>query len=134
MDDHITILAALYIAFSALGIISAIIVFTVIAGGGMLSGDPEAIVITATVASAISFIIFIFSVPGLIGGIGLLKRKAWARILVIILGFLNLINIPPLGTVLGIYTIWALMKDEAAAAFSRVEPETENGVSVNSAP
>ena len=133
MNDHITILAALYIAFSALNIISAIIIFTVIAGGGMLSGDPEAIAITATVASAISFVIFIFSVPGLIGGIGLMKRKAWARILVIILGFLNLI-ILPLGTVLGIYTIWALMKDEAAAAFSRGEKKTDSSVTVNSAP
>lgn len=126
MDDHITILAALYIAFSALGIIAAIIVFTVIAGGGMLSGDPEAIAITATVASAVSFLIFILSVPGLIGGIGLLKRRQWARILVIILGFLNLINIP-IGTVLGIYTLWVLMKDGAAAAFSREEQEKVAG-------
>jgi hypothetical protein len=116
MDDHITILGALYIAFDVLGIFAAIIVFTVIAGGGLLSGDPDAIAITSIVGSSIAFFLIVISIPGIIGGIGLLKRKNWARILVLILGFLNLINIP-LGTVLGIYTFWVLMKEETAAIF-----------------
>ena len=117
MEKHVTILGVLYIAFSSLGILAAIIVFVVIAGGGLLSGELKAIAITASVGSTIAFFLALVSIPGIIGGIGMLKRKSWARILVMILGFLNLLNIP-IGTVVGIYTIWVLMKDETARLFA----------------
>lgn len=116
MDEHVTILGALYIAFNALMLFAAIIVFVVIVGGGLLSGDADAIAITSGVGSAIAFLLVILSAPGIIGGIGLLKRRYWARILVLVLGFLNLVHIP-LGTLLGIYTIWVLMKEETAQLF-----------------
>ena len=116
MDEHVTILGALYIAFNALMLFAAIIVFVVIVGGGLLSGDTDAIAITSGVGSAIAFLLVLLSAPGIIGGIGLLKRRYWARILVLVLGFLNLVSIP-LGTLLGIYTIWVLMKEETAQLF-----------------
>jgi len=116
MDEHVTILGALYIAFNALMLFAAIIVFVVIVGGGLLSGDADAIAITSGVGSAIAFLLVILSAPGIIGGIGLLKRRYWARILILVLGFLNLVSIP-LGTLLGIYTIWVLMKEETAQLF-----------------
>jgi hypothetical protein len=116
MDKHVTILAVLFIAFHAMGIIAALIVFLVVAGGGLLSGDPDAIAITTAVGSGIAFFLSIISIPGIIGGIGLLRYAQWARVLVLVLGFLNLICIP-FGTVLGIYAIWVLMNDEAAQLF-----------------
>lgn len=116
MDEHVTILGALYIAFNALMLFAAIIVFVVIVGGGLLSGDADAIAITSGVGSAIAFLLVLLSAPGIIGGIGLLKRRYWARILVLVLGFFNLVSIP-LGTLLGIYTIWVLMKEETAQLF-----------------
>jgi hypothetical protein len=89
MEKHVTILGALYIAFSSLGVLAAIIVFVAIAGGGLLSGEDKLEAIA--VGSAIAFFLALISVPGIIGGIGILKRKSWARILVLILGFLNLL-------------------------------------------
>jgi hypothetical protein len=47
----------------------------------------------------------------IVGGIALLRRQPWARILVLILSFLSLIMIP-IGTAYGIYAIWVLMKDD----------------------
>jgi p-aminobenzoyl-glutamate transporter AbgT len=117
MEEHVTILGALYVAFNALGILIAIIIFVVISSGGLLSGDMEAIAITSTVGSLIALIIIIFSVPGLIAGIGLLRRRPWARILALIVGCLELMNIP-FGTMLGIYTIWVVMKEETTRLFS----------------
>jgi len=117
MEKHVTVLGVLYIAFSALGILAAIIVFTAVVGGGLISGDSEAMTITAIVGPTIAFFLILVSAPGIIGGIGLLKRRNWARILVLVLGFLNLINIP-FGTALGVYTIWALLKDETVQLFS----------------
>ncbi len=40
MEKHITILGVLYIAFSCLGLLAAIIVFTAVTGAGILSGGP----------------------------------------------------------------------------------------------
>ena len=117
MEKHVTILGILYIAVSALGVLSAIIVYMVLIGAGIISEEPEALQILATVGSVVAFVIVIIAIPGIIGGIGLLNHYPWARILVLILGILNLIKIP-IGTALGIYTIWVLLNDETEKLFA----------------
>jgi len=116
MEKHVTVLGILYIAFSALGLLLAVIIFAAVVGGGIISGDSEAKAITAIVGPAVSALFLLLAAPGLIGGIYLLKRRPWARILMLVLGFLNLIHIP-IGTALGIYTIWVLLKTETANLF-----------------
>lgn len=117
MEKHVTVLGILYIAFSALGLLLAIIIFTAVVGGGIISGDSEAMAITGIVGPAIALFFVLLSAPGLIGGIYLLKHRPWARILVLVLGFINLIEIP-IGTALGIYTIWVLFKNEVVDLFT----------------
>jgi hypothetical protein len=117
MEKHVTVLGILYIAFSVLGLLLAVIIFTAIVGGGMISGDSEAMAITAVVGPVIALFFVLLSAPGLIGGIYLLKHRPWARILVLVLGFINLIEIP-IGTALGIYTIWVLFKNETVDLFT----------------
>lgn len=116
MDKHVTVLGVLYIVFSALGILAALIVYIVLVGVGLISEDPEAMRILATVGTVVSFVLFLCSIPGIIGGIGLLNRQGWARILVLILGFFKLLNVP-IGTALGIYTIWVLFHNETEKLF-----------------
>ena len=113
MDRHVTILGALYIAYSAMGLLAAMIVFISVAGGGLLSGDMDAIAITATVGALIGGFLTLVSLPGLIGGIGLINRKPWSRVLTLVISFLNLLAIP-FGTAVGIYGIWVLTKQESA--------------------
>lgn len=120
MREHITILGALYTAFGIMGVIAAAIVLVAVAGGGFLSGDPEAIWITSTVGVCVSSFLFLLSAPGIIAGAGLLKRRPWARILTLILGAINLVNLP-FGTMLGIYTIWVLIQPEALEYLSGSE-------------
>jgi len=116
MDQHITILGVLHITWGALGILVAMLMFTAIVGGGMLSGDPEAIAVTSVVGMSIGFCLFVPCLPGLIGGIGVLKYRQWARIMLLVVGFINLLIIP-FGTILGIYTIWVLMNIEVKDRF-----------------
>ena len=52
------------------------------------------------------------AIPGIIAGVGLLQRKSWSRVLTLIVGAIGLLDIP-VGTALGIYTFWVLMRDEA---------------------
>jgi len=117
MEKHVTILGILYIVFNALGIIAGIIIFTVMTGAGIISGDEEAMAITAIIGTVIGAFLLVLSLPGIIGGIGILKQQNWARILVLVLGFLNLLNIP-FGTALGIYTLWVLLNDETIKLFT----------------
>jgi hypothetical protein len=122
MEKHIQVLGILYIVYNILGILLAVIIFWVLIGSGLISGDRQAMAIISIVAIAVSGFIFITSVPGIIGGIVLLKYRPWSRIFVLILGFLYLIDIP-FGTALGIYAIWTLMKDETVELFKRGGPQ-----------
>jgi len=121
--EHVTILGALYIAFGLMGVIAGSIVFVAVAGGGLLSGDPDAIAITSAVGTATASLLFVLAIPAVIGGIALLKYVPWARYVILVLGCLNLPGIP-VGTALGIYTIWVLIKPETAVLFSDGPPST----------
>ena len=117
MEKHVTVVGALHIGFGALWILAAAIVFVAVVGGGLISGDGQAIAITTVVGTVIASFLVLVSLPGIIGGFGLLKGKPWARTLVLILAVLDLVNMP-VGTVVGVYTIWVLMQDETARFFT----------------
>jgi hypothetical protein len=116
MKDHIKIIAWLYIVMGVLGILAALVAFAVIVGGGLISGDQTAIRITTIVALVIGGFVVLISVPGILAGIGLLSFKPWARILAIILALLDLPGFP-VGTVLGIYSLWVLLDSESSQLF-----------------
>ena len=59
----------------------------------------------------------LLSVPGIIGGIALLRYKPWARVLVLVMSAIGLLNIP-IGTGMGIYSFWVLTRDETDELFS----------------
>ncbi len=64
----------------------------------------------------------VFSIVAIVGSIGLLKTKEWGRITVIAISFLNLFHMP-LGTVLGVYSLWVLFNDEIVRLFNPSRPE-----------
>lgn len=70
--------------------------------------------------SGLGLLIFLFilliSLPGLAAGIGLLKFYGWARIIMLIVAFLDLPWFP-LGTLLGGYTLWVLLSQEGQSYF-----------------
>jgi len=118
MEKHVTIVATLHIGLSFVGILLGAFLFVLLAGIGVLTEDEEALTVLAIVGGAISSFLFVLSVPGLLGGIGLLKRKEWARMLILVVSGLELLNIP-IGTAVGIYSIWALVQNDTVKLFSR---------------
>ena len=116
MEKHLTVIAIIHIAFGLLLLFLGIGLFVVISGGGLISGEPQAIFVTSVVGSALGLFFTLLAIPGIIGGIGLLKMLGWSRILMLIIAFLELIVIP-IGTVIGAYAIWVLLKDETIALF-----------------
>ncbi len=117
MDKHITLVAVINIAFGFLGIFIAFFLFVVLVGAGIISHDPEAMKITTIVGIAIALFLLMTSIPEIIGGFGLMKRRPWARILVLIIACLDLLLIP-IGTLIGIYELWVLLNEETVKIFA----------------
>ncbi len=118
MEKHVTLVAVINIVFGGLGIAIGLMGLAAISGGGLISGDPVAMKITGIAGPAVGLFFFLTSVPEVIAGIGLLKRRNWARILAIIIAILDLIYIP-IGTAIGIYALWVLLNDETARMFAQ---------------
>ncbi len=117
MEKHIQIVGILHIVGGALGILIGLVCFVAIAGGGILSSDYEAMSIALIVAIAIAGFFLVLSLPAIIGGIFLMKKANWARILILIISVLNLVNFP-LGTAMGIYSLWVLLNADTIPLFS----------------
>jgi hypothetical protein len=118
MEKHITIVAVLSIVFGTLGALFGAFLFVAISGGGLISQDPTAMNVTGIVGTALGGFVMLISVPDIIAGIGLLKRRGWARILAMILAIFDLIQVP-IGTAIGIYVFWVLLSDETFKLFSQ---------------
>jgi len=111
MRQHIDTVAWLHIATGALGILAAFGVGAIVGGVGLFSGDAHTAGILALVAAFVMVLLSLLSIPALVGGWGLLKRRPWARLMVLIVSFLSLPGFP-VGTLIGGYSIWVLMSDE----------------------
>ena len=61
----------------------------------------------------------VLAIGGILVGLGLRDRKPWARTVAIVLGVLSLFH-PPVGTALGIYTLWVLMSDDGGVEYRRL--------------
>jgi len=118
MEKHINIVAALQIGFSILGLIIGILIFTILYFVGDFVDETEAQAVLTIIANILMVVIVILSIPGIIAGIGLLKRKEWARILTLILSVIDLINFP-VGTAVGAYSIWAMVQPEVVEQFKK---------------
>ena len=117
MKKHIELLAILHLVYSGLALAVAAFCFMLMSGIGFLTHDALVMSILGTIGVIVSVLITVLAIPGIIAGIGLLKMKAWARILAIIVGCLNLLHVP-FGTALGVYTLWVLLNDETRELLS----------------
>ncbi len=116
MERHINVVAALQIGLSILSILIGVLVFTVLYITGDFVDEMETRQILAIIANVMIVVITLVSIPGIIAGIGLFKRKEWARILALILSVIELFNFP-LGTAVGVYSLWALVQPEVVEHF-----------------
>jgi hypothetical protein len=117
MKKHVTLVAALQIGFSTMGILAAMVVFFVFSFAGSFVDDVEvAMTVLRYIGAFVPAIITLVSLLGLIGGIGLLSYQKWARVIVLVVAALGCLNFP-LGTLKGVYSLWVLMQDETIALF-----------------
>lgn len=118
MEQHVKVLSVLFIIFGILGLLAAAAFFALGAGTAatILSTDdsPEGRVGAAWAGGCITFIaalLGLLSIPSIIAGWGLSKRKAWSRVLTIVLAVLSLPHIP-IGTAIGVYALVIMFNEE----------------------
>jgi len=121
MQKNINIVAALQIGLSIFNLLIAFLIFTVLKVVGGFVDDANGSTILSLIADILAIVFIIISLPGILAGMGLYKRKEWARILTIILSVIELFSFP-FGTAIGIFSIWAMIQPETVAAFNDSNP------------
>lgn len=116
MNKQIDLIAWLHIAYGVLILLLALVVTAAVISGGLISGEAEAIAVTTTVGIVLGIIFVVLALPSLLGGWGLLRRRSWARTLIIVLSIIDLFSFP-IGTAIGGYSLWVLFQDDAREEF-----------------
>ncbi|MFZ0821784.1 MAG: hypothetical protein WAM91_17095 [Candidatus Acidiferrales bacterium] len=124
VQRNLQVLSILWLVCGSLEILAGVVLFVVAnvlfgiamhLNGGAGGAEPFVHTILTIVGTAVG----IKGILGIVAGWGLLQRETWARALIIVMGFLGILHIP-LGTALGIYTIWVLLPNESAEEYERL--------------
>jgi hypothetical protein len=123
MRDHVKIVGILNIVLGCLGVLLGIGILVLFGGlatvAGFQANDRDAaaaVPILAAIGTVVAIFLFVLSVPSIIGGLGMIKFRPWARILMIIISVLNLLHFP-IGTAVGIYGLIILLNEETKRLF-----------------
>src|SRR5271154_3594722 len=113
VQAHLQLLAIFWFAISAfnaiIGVVLYIVANTLLAPGGA-AGGPDFL---RPLLSVVAIIVLGGSAMGFSAGWGLLHREPWARVLTLILAFLVLFINIPVGTAVGVYTMWVLLPGDS---------------------
>jgi hypothetical protein len=128
VQAHIRLLGILWLALSALNAIGGVVLIalaTTIFAHLHEMGAPRQVPtgFLTSLFSTLGVFVLAKAACGFFAGWGLLQRQPWARILTIVLAFLALFNIP-LGTALGIYSLWVLLPAQSEAEYERASRST----------
>ena len=117
METHRRVLGILYIISGSLHILGWIfvstlltILFPVIFENANIQQEWVLVWILPFIKLIAVIAIILFSIPSIIGGWGILNGKKWSLTLILILGCFKLFSFP-IGTALGVYTIWVYTED-----------------------
>jgi hypothetical protein len=116
VEQHIPVLGVLHLLGGALFAVIGIFLIVFLSGIGYVVDDAETFRILTFVGLTVGTLLIALSVPSMVAGYGLLKRKSWARALALAVAVLNLFNIP-IGTLIGAYTLIVLLKTDAHEYF-----------------
>lgn len=121
MARHVTFLIRLTQLWSGFNLIVglALAAFAVAAATLVVSapaGTEVAAGVTAATLTVVALAAIVWAVAHYVANRGLRSHKAWARSLALILAAFNLLLLP-LGTALGLYTLWVLLHEEVRVGF-----------------
>ncbi len=119
LEKHLHILGVLWIVIGALWLLPSFFLLTMghampFMFPGMFPGRMFGHVFFPPLMFGVGAFFLLIAAGGICVGWGLMRHEPWARVAGIILGVLAVFH-PPIGTLLGIYTLWVLLSHDAAA-------------------
>jgi hypothetical protein len=118
LAGHIRLLGIFWVAVSAFRLIPGLFLIAIFRPG-MEFLPPEMPGFVVSIIHGVGLLLVVGAVVGLAAGMGLLQRSPWARMLAIVLGFINLVDMP-IGTALGIYTLWVLLPAQSEQEYEQM--------------
>jgi hypothetical protein len=129
-EEHNKKLAYSHLGYAAFQLLMMLVMiaFSILIFAGLAAGDekgefPAGLVAAIFIIS--SLFQLLFTVPSIIAGFGLLKRKRWAKTASIIAGVLCAMSFP-IGTAVCVYTFWFLFGEHGKALYDRPLAETRS--------
>jgi hypothetical protein len=113
---HVAVVGWLQIANGLLGLLLGALAATLIVGLAAITDIGRVLQTMTLTAAVIGGLMVILSIPGIVAGIGLLRRASWSRVMALVLSAFEL-ALFPLGTVLAAYTVFVLSHQAAINAF-----------------
>jgi hypothetical protein len=122
VEKHVKTVGALRIGYGICGILTAVGIAATAAGMGIgllrFGARPVGLRNIVLLGTPVVVLLMVCAVADIVGGSGVLRRKPWARYLVMIRAGMDLF-VFPVGTALGIYSVWGLMQGDGAEQVGR---------------
>ena len=116
--SRVGVVAGIQLAIGSLGLLLGALGFVALAGVGLVSQDPVVQTWMSGIGGVVASVFGLLSLPTLAAGFGLLRRKRWARTLGMVLGAIELFQVP-VGTILGGYSLFVLAQHRTRDYFER---------------
>lgn len=110
MGRHVRILGWLHVALGIFDLLLGMAAFGIMSGMGFVSGDAHAFGVMSLIGGFAGAFMLMMAIPNLLCGLGLLRNwGGWVIVLAVILGLINVMNVP-VGTAIALYTFWIAWK------------------------
>ena len=119
IGGHVRLLGILWLAISAFRLFPGLFLLAMFRHGTMSFLPPEVPFFVHVILRSAGMLLLVSAVIGILAGWGLLDRQPWARMLAIVLGCFNLIDMP-FGTALGVYTLWVLLPAKSEEEYRQI--------------
>jgi hypothetical protein len=120
--EHVKLVGILWMAYSALHLLGGLVVLligklVIVRMANIPNGPPpEVMEWLPALVTTVGWLIVVNAGLGVAVGWALLQHQDWARTFALVLGFFVLLNVP-IGTTLGIYTLWVLLPSQSEAEY-----------------
>jgi hypothetical protein len=109
----VRLLAVLWLALGALRLVTAVVIYSM--GQFIFAFVPMPMMPAHLFGGIVTLVASFFllqAILALVAGWALFEFQPWARMFALVMGFLALL-LPPVGTALGIYTLWVLLPEQS---------------------
>ncbi len=121
---HVRLLGILWLALSAFRLLPGFFLMAIFRHSPRIDFLPPGVpFFVHDIVRGAGVVLLASAAAGILAGWGLLDRQPWARTLAIVLGALNLIDMP-FGTALGVYTLWALLPAKSEQEYREIARAT----------